>query len=167
MKIEIIEGSLLDCEADIIVNPANSRGLMGGGVAEVIRRVAGDKVEFEAMKQAPIPVGTAVLTSGGKSRFKGIIHAPTMVQATEAIPVENVRKATCAVLDLAEKEQITHLGFPGMGTGVGRISPDAAAKAMVDEMTAFQGKAIQKIILVDVRRVMVIAWEKALSKQSQ
>ncbi len=167
MKVEIIEGSLLDCEADVIVNPANSRGQMGGGVAGVIRRVSGKEVESEAMRLAPIPVGKAVLTGGGKSRFKGIIHAPTMVQPDEVIPVGNVWKATRAVLDLAEKEQIDHLGFPGMGTGVGRVSPDAAAEAMIGEMTSFRGRAIQKITLVDVRRDMVAAWKSAYSKQNQ
>ena len=164
MEIEITEGSLLECGADVIVNPANSRGQMGGGVAGVICRMSGKEVEVEAMKQAPIPVGTAVLTGGGKSRFWGIIHSPTMVGPAEVIPVANVRKATCAALDLAEKEQITVLGFPGMGTGVGKVSPDAAAKAMIDEITAFRGKAIQKIILVDVRRAMIMAWRKAFSK---
>jgi len=167
IKIEIIEGNLLDCGADVIVNPANCRGQMGGGVAGVIRRAAGEVVELEAMKQAPILVGMAVLTGGGKCQFKGIIHAPTMVRPAEAIPVKNVRKVTRAALDLAEKGQISCLGFPGLGTGVGRVSPDAAAKAMIDEMTAFQGNAIQKIILVDVLRAMVVAWGKALSKQNQ
>jgi O-acetyl-ADP-ribose deacetylase (regulator of RNase III) len=89
-----------------------------------------------------------------------------MVRATEAIPVENVRRATRAALDLAEKEQIPCLGFPGMGTGVGRVSPDAAAKEMITEMTSFQGKSVQKIILVDVSRAMVSAW-KEVSKKSK
>ncbi|MFQ5779754.1 MAG: macro domain-containing protein [Nitrospiria bacterium] len=163
MKIEVIEGSLLDCEADVIVNPANSGGRMGGGVAGVIRRAAGKEVEAEAMKQAPIPIGAAVMTGGGKSRFKGIIHAPTMVRPAEVIPVENVRKATRAALDLAEKEKVRVIGFPGMGTGVGKVSPDEAARDMIDEMTAFQGHNIQKVILVAIRQEMFAAWRRALS----
>lgn len=164
MEIEIKKGSLLDCNADYIVNPANSRGQMGGGVAGVIRSVCGDRVEIDAMAQAPIPVGRVVLTGGGKGRFKGIIHAPTMFRPAEMIPVENVQKATRAAMDFAEKEQIHSLGFTGMGTGVGRVSPDAAAEAMINEMRDFQGGAIQKIILVDVSRDMVAAWKTAFSK---
>ena len=45
MEIIIKQGSLLEAEADVIVNAANSLGLMGGGVAMVIKKAAGDVVE--------------------------------------------------------------------------------------------------------------------------
>ena len=54
LEIVVMHGSLLDVDAQVIVNAANSHGLMGGGVAGVIRRVAGFQVEAEARKQAPI-----------------------------------------------------------------------------------------------------------------
>ena len=59
LTITVEQGSLLDVDTQVIVNAANSYGLMGGGVAGVIRRVAGFQVEEEARKQAPIPVGMA------------------------------------------------------------------------------------------------------------
>jgi O-acetyl-ADP-ribose deacetylase (regulator of RNase III) len=63
---------------EVIVNAANSLGFMGGGVAAVIKRAAGHVVEDEARRQGPTPVGSAVVTSAGATRFKAIIHAPTM-----------------------------------------------------------------------------------------
>lgn len=78
LRITVVQGSILDANAEVIVNAANSHGIMGGGVAGVIRRATGSDVEQEARKQAPIPVGQAAFTSGGKTLFKGIIHAPTM-----------------------------------------------------------------------------------------
>ncbi|HLG23253.1 MAG TPA: macro domain-containing protein [Candidatus Manganitrophaceae bacterium] len=167
MKIEIVKGSLLEAQADLIVNPANSAGVMGGGVAGAIRRAAGSEVEAEAIAKAPIPVGGAALTSGGKSRFKGILHAPTMTRPAEAIPVENVRKAVRAALALSDAKGAKILAFPGMGTGVGRVSPRSAAEAMIEEMLAFQSKSIEKIILVDVNDEMTAAWRTALSKQKR
>jgi O-acetyl-ADP-ribose deacetylase (regulator of RNase III) len=167
MKIEVVQGSILDVEADAIVNPANSGGSMGGGVAGVIRRAAGAEVEAEAIRSAPIPVGSAVMTKGGASRFHGIIHAPTMTRPAEVIPVENVRKATRAALLLAAEKKIAKIALPGMGTGVGRVSPEAAAEAMIDEIAAFKGGSIEKIILVDVSPEMVAAWRGALSKQNR
>jgi len=77
MEISVVQGSLLEVQADAIVNPANSLGLMGGGVAGVIKRFGGEEIEKEAVSKAPIPVGSAVLTSAGKLPFKGVIHAPT------------------------------------------------------------------------------------------
>src|SRR3990172_5540943 len=78
MEIVVMEGSLLEAEADAIVNAANSLGLMGNGIAGVIKKAAGDAVEKEAKKLAPIPVGKAVLTTAGNLKFKAIIHAPAI-----------------------------------------------------------------------------------------
>src|SRR5205809_6959317 len=77
IQIRVVQGSILEMEVQAIVNAANSRGIMGGGVAGVIKRAAGAEVDEEARRQAPIPVGSAVLTSGGRTRYQAIIHAPT------------------------------------------------------------------------------------------
>jgi len=163
MDITCLQGSLLDVEAQAIVNAANSHGLMGGGVAGIIRRVAGSIVEDEARRQAPIPVGDAVLTSGGRTRFEGIIHAPTMPEPAMRIPVENVRLATRAALRLADEQGFVSLAIPGMGTGVGRVAPEEAAQGMVEEIRQFQPRSLQSVILVDIDPVMVRAWQVALS----
>ena len=42
LAITIIQGSILEVEAQVIVNAANSLGVMGGGVAGVIRKTAGE-----------------------------------------------------------------------------------------------------------------------------
>lgn len=44
VRISIAQGSILEVDAQAIVNAANSLGVMGGGVAGVIRRVAGPPV---------------------------------------------------------------------------------------------------------------------------
>src|SRR2546427_11897669 len=78
MQVRLVQGSILEVDVQAIVNAANSRGIMGGGVAGVIKRAAGPEVDEEAQRQAPIPVGSAVVTSGGRTRYQAIIHAPTM-----------------------------------------------------------------------------------------
>ena len=104
MKIEILKDSILNVKVDAIVNATNSLGYMGGGVAGVIRKAAGTDSEEEAVNKGPTPVGEACITTAGKLKFKGIIHAPTMEQPAMRIPSENVYKATKAALELAEKE---------------------------------------------------------------
>jgi O-acetyl-ADP-ribose deacetylase (regulator of RNase III) len=93
MQIEVIKGSILEVDADVIVNPANSLGFMGGGVAGVIKRFGGEEIEKEAVQRAPIPVGSAVLTSAGKLKFKGVIHAPTMEEPAMDSSEEKVRES--------------------------------------------------------------------------
>src|SRR5712692_11111670 len=119
MQVRVVHGSILDMDVQAIVNAANSRGIMGGGVAGVIKRAAGAEVDAEARRQAPIPVGSAVVTSGGRTQYQAIIHAPTMPEPAMRIEPENVALATRAALALADVRGFSSIAIPGMGTGVG------------------------------------------------
>lgn len=165
LEIEIQQGSILDAAGEAIVNAANSQGWMGGGVAGAIKRAAGKQVEAEAVAQGPIPVGEAVLTSGGKTRFRGIIHAPTMERPAMRIPAENVGKATTAALRLAEEKGFIVIALPGMGTGVGGVDHSAAAVSMIQAITQFQARRLQRILLVDIDPAMVAAWRQAVMER--
>lgn len=160
--ISIVQGSILETGADVIVNAANSRGIMGGGVAGVIKRAAGAAVDEEAQRQAPIPVGKAVLTSGGKTKFKGIIHAPTMPKPAMRIPARNVALATRAALALGDSHGFTSIAIPGMGTGVGGVAHAEAAALMVKEIKAYSAHTLRSVVLVDVDVRMVSAWQDAM-----
>ncbi|ADC89088.1 Appr-1-p processing domain protein [Thermocrinis albus DSM 14484] len=162
MELEVRLGSILEVEADAIVNPANSLGYMGGGVAGVIKKYGGEEIEKEAIAKAPIPVGTAVVTKAGSLPFKGVIHAPTMERPAMETTEEKVRKAVRASLEVADKEGFRVIAMPGMGTGVGGLPKDVAAKAMLEEIRAFKPKNLKKIILVDVDHLMVQEWQKNL-----
>ncbi len=162
VHLNVVLGSILDVDADVIVNAANSYGIMGGGVAGVIKRAAGQAVEDEARKQAPIAVGQAALTSGGRTKFKGIIHAPTMPEPGMRIPGQNVALATKAALRLADEKGFQSIAIPGMGTGVGGVTAGDAAAKMIQEIKAFAPTALQSVVLVDVDPDMVQAWKEEL-----
>ncbi|MEK6617608.1 MAG: macro domain-containing protein [Nitrospirota bacterium] len=163
IQIDVVDGSILEVEAEAIVNAANSRGIMGGGVAGVIKRAAGLEVDEEARRQAPIPVGSAVLTSGGRTRFKGIIHAPTMPEPGMRIEPGNVALATRAALALADTQSFTSIAIPGMGTGVGGVAHTEAAARMIKEIKAYSARTLRLVILVDVDSAMVQAWRECLA----
>ncbi len=162
LNISIVQGSILEVEAEAIVNAANSLGFMGGGVAGVIKRAAGAQVEEEARTQSPIPVGQAILTSGGKTKYRGIIHAPTMPQPAMRIEPRNVALATKAALVLADRKGFLSVALPGMGTGVGGVAHADAAAEMVKEIRAFAPRAVRTVILADVDPAMVSAWQEAM-----
>jgi O-acetyl-ADP-ribose deacetylase (regulator of RNase III) len=159
----VVHGSILDVDAEVIVNAANSLGIMGGGVAGVIKRAAGQEVEAEARRQAPIGVGRAVLTSGGATKFKGIIHAPTMPQPAMRIAASNVGLATTAALALADEHDLKSIALPGMGTGVGGVSHREAAATMIREIKSYSPRSLKSVILVDVDDAMVAAWRDELA----
>ena len=163
MKITVQQGDLTKLKVDAIVNPANSHGVMGGGVAGVIRRVGGEVIEEEAVKQAPIPIGKAAVTTAGNLPCKKVIHAPTMVNPTERTDAEAVRRATVAALEAADKAGLSTLAFPGMGTGVGRVPLDVAASTMAKAIRSFKAKSLKEVTLIGIEEAMVQAFQKAIS----
>lgn len=165
MEIVVMEGSLLEAEADAIVNAANSLGLMGNGIAGVIKKAAGGAVEEEAKKLAPIPVGKAVLTTAGNLKFKAIIHAPTMEIPGIRIPLVTVGKATKAALRLADERGFSVIAFPGMGTGVGGVKKEVAANAMIETIADFNAQNLKKIILSDIDKELVEEWKKVMANR--
>ena len=162
IKITVMKGSITTLDVDAIVNPANSYGEMGGGVAWVIKNVGGDGIEEEAMRQARFHVRTAVLTSGGELVARFVIHAPTMEEPAEKTNLFNIQQAVEAALELAEEHEFSRIAFPGMGTGVGGVEKKAAAKTMVDAIHAFSSEHLKEIILVGKEDDMVKAFQKAL-----
>lgn len=162
LRLRLIEGDLTELAVDAIVNPANSYGVMGGGVAGVIRKKGGAEIEKGAVRQAPIPIGKAVATRAGALPCKFVIHAPTMTRPAEATSVEHVKKATRAALECADGRGLKQLAFPGMGTGVGRVDPDVAAQAMVEVTQSFQPKSLQEILFVAFGEELKQAFKKAL-----
>jgi len=131
MKIKVLKGDLTELEVDAIVNPANSLGYMGGGVAGAIKRKGGREIEEEAVKKSPIEVGSAVATTSGKLKCRYVIHAPTMERPAMRIGVDNVEKATRAAFELAKSMKLKSIALPGMGTGVGGVKEEDAARAMM------------------------------------
>ena len=164
MEIHVVWGSILSADTQVIVNAANSTGAMGRGVAGAIRRACGDVVEQEAVQQAPIPMGGAVLTSAGKTRFRGVIHAPTMPEPGVKIPAENVAAATKAALTLADEKGFQSVALPGMGTGSGGLAQAESAKIMLEAINGYTPSTLRSITLADVDSMMVEAWQSVMKE---
>jgi O-acetyl-ADP-ribose deacetylase (regulator of RNase III) len=162
LRLRLVEGDLTELITDAIVNPANSYGEMGGGVAGAIRKKGGVEIEREAMAKAPIPIGKAVQTRAGSLPCRSVIHAPTMARPAEVTGIEQVKKATRAALECADESGLKQIAFPGMGTGVGRVDPEAAAQAMVEVSRSFRPKSLQEVVFVSLGEDLKQAFKKAL-----
>ncbi len=159
MSIVVKRGDITQISCDAIVNPANSFGYMGSGVAGAIKRIGGIEIEKEAVSKAPIPVGTAVETTAGNLPCNYVIHAPTMEQPAMRIGIENVKLATKAALELGVELNLKSIAIPGMGTGVGRVPVENAAKAIAGIAKEFENK-FEKIILIDRNEKMIDSFKK-------
>jgi len=159
MTIVVRRGDITQIDCDAIVNPANSFGYMGGGVAGAIKRIGGIEIENEAISKAPINIGKAIATTAGNLPCKYVIHAPTMEKPAMKIGVENVKLATHAALDLGVELNLKTIAIPGMGTGVGRVPVEDAAKAITGIAKEFENK-FEKIILIDRNQDMTNSFSK-------
>jgi O-acetyl-ADP-ribose deacetylase (regulator of RNase III) len=161
MQVHVAKGDITLMPVDAIVNPANSLGIMGGGVAGAIKRRGGDKIQQEAMSCAPIAVGAAVVTTAGKLHSRAVIHAPTMEEPGLKIGVENIRRATRAALIAAAVHGFEVIAIPGLSSGDGAVDRDEAARAVVDELRAHRQAKPATIYLVDQDDGMLQAFEEA------
>lgn len=147
LGVEIHEGRFEDVEFDCVVSPANSFGLMDGGVDEAITMYFGqqmmDRVQNRIIKRygGEQPVGTSLLVLGSDlgEREQFVAHTPTMIIPMDIGKTTNVYMAMKAMLceierynDNTSTHQIKTVVCPGLGTGAGRVSFDSASKQMLN-----------------------------------
>ncbi|MCK9615686.1 MAG: macro domain-containing protein [Candidatus Omnitrophica bacterium] len=141
-EIIITKGDITESNVEAIVNAANNKFYMGGGVAGAIKKKGGSLIEEEAIKQGPVEVGEAVITQAGALKAKYVIHAATMkmdFKTDEGI----IRKATYNTLKLAQEKKISSIAFCALGCGVGGFSYEAASKIMAQEVFRYLQAAAQ------------------------
>lgn len=132
-EVRIVKGDITELKVDAIVNAANNKMLMGGGVAGAIKRKGGNIVEEEVLKKAPIEIGQATYGPAGNLPSKYVIHAATMGMdfKTDEIKIRNSCKNA---LRIAEELNISSIAFPALGCGVGGFPLLASAKIMAQEV---------------------------------
>ena len=129
-RIELWNGDICDLEVDAIVNAANLSLWMSTGVAGEIKRAGGDSIEFAAVRQAPVPLGEAIVTPAGQLAARAIIHAVSL-DRDRRTNAEIVDRAVRSAMARARELRFSSLAFPAMGTGVGGFPLDEAARVTV------------------------------------
>lgn len=157
-RIEIVIADIADVallQAEAYVVAANNELWMGSGVAGALKRAGGEQVEQEAVGQAPIEVGQAVVTSAGTMPppARLMIHAAAMgfTDRTQIYASrESVLSATMRSLELCRAHGINSVAFPALGTGVGGLELEDCAAAMSEAIAGFQssGTLPERIVLV-------------------
>lgn len=167
MVVHVAVGDITQLAVDAVVNPANSRGVMKGGVAGALKEAGGVGIESEAIAMAPIAVGAAIVTGAGQLFCKAVIHVPTMEEPGQRIGVENVRRAARAALLAAAVSGQNVVALPALGTGSGGVPRDEAARAIVDEVRAHRQPNPSTIYLIANDEDMLRCFEDALRNATQ
>lgn len=140
MVLSIVEGDLLDQQADIIVNAWNQNFipwwlLLPHGVSGAIKKHGGLQPFIEVGKFGPLKPGQAVHTTAGKLPFRYIIHVAGINifwTATKA----SIADSTANALSLAQELGCKSIAFPIIGAGAGGMKPAEAEAIMVKTIEA-------------------------------
>lgn len=132
-EIKVVMGDITELRIEAIVNAANNKLEMGGGVAGAIKKKGGKVIEEEAVKKGPLEIGQAIQTNAGELAAKYVIHAVTMGMnfKTDEIMIRNACRNS---LKLAAELKISAIVFPALGCGTGGFPFLASAKIMAQEV---------------------------------
>ena len=149
IKLEVYHGDITQLELDALVNAANNRLWMGGGVAGALKRAGGKEIETEAVKKGPILTGEAAVTGAGKLKARYIIHAAVMGQDLKT-DAEKIRQATRNSLVRGDELGIRSIAFPALGTGVGGFPLDECARVMISQVRQYSAgeTGLERVVFV-------------------
>ncbi|GJD76208.1 macro domain-containing protein [Methylobacterium goesingense] len=134
-------GDILMLPADAIVSPANSFGMMDGGIDLAYSRKWGWGVqaalqaEIRKRPLGELLVGEALVIPTGDAGQPFMISAPTMRLPTPIHDPADVYLASKAAFLAARDHGFDRVVMPGMGTLTGRVPAGLAVRLMLD---AFQ-----------------------------
>lgn len=141
-QIEVIEGDLFDQSADAMVSPANSFGIMDGGIDAAIRGALGGRIEHDvqsaivARHHGELPVGAAEIVETHHERWPWLVVAPTMRVPENVAQTLNAYLAFRAALlavtshNRSAARPIRSLLVPGLCTGIGGMDTRRCAAQM-------------------------------------
>ena len=166
-RIEILQGDLTEMDCDAIVNAANNDLQLGGGVAGVIRRKGGPRIQEECDGIGTIPVGGAAITTGGNLKARHVIHAASM-QLGGRTSAHALQSSTAHSLRIAAEKELKTIAFPAVGTGIAGFPLRDCAEIMLREAAKHFEKptTVDKIYFVLFDNEAKETFQNVLQQQS-
>ena len=142
-EVSVSRGDIFAVRADAIVSPGNSFGYMDGGIDLLFAQQFGLGIEARLRERlldehfGELPVGQALVLATGHPTIPYMVSAPTMRVPGTITRTVNVYLACRAALIAVMNHNTAHaenpirtLLMPGLGTGVGEVHADRAARQM-------------------------------------
>ncbi len=138
MPFEIVRNDITKMQVDAIVNTANPRPIVGGGVDRAIHQAAGPKLLLARREIGDIPTGEAYLTPAYGLPSRVVIHTVGPVWG-DGKHGEREKLADCYrnSLTLAAKEGCESVAFPLISAGIFGCPPEIAIAVAIQAIRAF------------------------------
>ncbi len=154
MPFQIIRNDITKVKADVIVNTANPKPIIGGGTDTAIYNAAGaDKMLAERKKIGNIAVGDAAYTPAFDLDAKYVIHTVGPYwQGGDKGECDLLRSCYEKSLEIADKLKCKSIAFPLIATGVYAFPKDEALQIALS--------SIQKFLLTHDMTVTIVVFDK-------
>lgn len=136
-EVRIVSGSIFDATANTLVSPANSFGIMDGGLDGKLRNFFGIDLEARVRERirtdfhGELPVGLATLVPTQHKRYPYLICAPTMRFPMDVAATVNAYLAMKALLHVASSfPAALSVAIPGLCSLSGRMPLHNVARQM-------------------------------------
>ncbi|MBN1311506.1 MAG: macro domain-containing protein [Anaerolineae bacterium] len=149
-NIEVVNDKFENLDRyDCMVSPANSFGLMDGGIDGAIIRYFGDALMKHVQERiledyfGEQPVGTSIIVETGHTKHPFLAHTHTMRIPMSVDKTDHVYLAMFAMLravahhNRTAAHQIDIVACPGLGTATGQVPAEEAARQMALALDSF------------------------------
>jgi O-acetyl-ADP-ribose deacetylase (regulator of RNase III) len=146
--LQLLEGDITELPVDVIVNAANEKLQLGGGVAGSIAKKGGPSIQEECDRIGGTPSGTAVMTAAGNLKAKHVIHAvgPKKGEGEED---KKLASAVRSSLALAERQGMRSIAMPAISSGNFGFPMDRCARIMLTEIQRYiqGGTKLEQVVV--------------------
>jgi O-acetyl-ADP-ribose deacetylase (regulator of RNase III) len=135
-------------DVDAFVCPVNSECVYTRYPASRIKELSGLPLDELLVPHTPLAVGAAYVTEAGRMKARHLIHVPNTPSPGDQVQVEDIARATAAVIVACEVKGFQTVAVPLMGAFETGIPAEEAARAIHSEFRSHRGEKPSKVLLV-------------------
>ena len=146
MEFDVVQGDIAAQSADALVNAAGTSLRMGSGVADALRRGAGEEINREAVEKGPVELGEVAVTDAYDLDAEYVIHAAAMPHYGDGLATaESIRDATKNSLDVAEDLGCRSVVIPALGCGVAGFDLEEGARIICETIDDYEPDTLEDV----------------------
>lgn len=134
--IEFVTGNILDCPAEVLVNPVNCVGVMGRGLALQIRNVFPENfVAYKAACRRGIvrPGHVFGVEVGSPGLLRWIVNFPTKRHWRDRSRIEDIEEGLGDLVRFLREIQGGSVAVPALGCGLGGLDWETEVRPRIEK----------------------------------
>lgn len=146
MDFEPVQGSIIEFQADAIVNSASTTLEMRRGYAGTLRRAANGPINEEAIAKGPVRLGQTVVTKAYELDANYVIHAAVIPDYGDGrATADSIRDGVRNSLRKADRLGCDSILVPTLGCGIVGFDTEKGVEIIADEIWRYTSETIEEV----------------------